>query len=190
MSFVDPDYVYCFANATQLDYWGRVKDDLIGRTVADLVGEQRFQAVVRPRLDLALAGQPVSYETTFDFPTQGNRHVEVTYLPACNDAGDIIGVIVRVHDIHTLKLREEQLQTSVSLLEHKTLEQQRFIHIISHDLREPNRADGWNGGRCPPSAATARCCAWCCKTSSPTASSFRAKGCHPWCRSVPRRSTA
>lgn len=137
MSFVDPGYVYRFVNATYLDYWGRVKEDMIGRTVADLVGEDRFQTMVRPKLDQALAGQPVSYDTTFDFPAQGPRHVEVTYLPARNDAGDIIGVVVRVHDIHTLKLREEQLQTSVSMLEHKTLEQQRFIHIISHDLREP-----------------------------------------------------
>lgn len=146
MAFVDPGHVYRFANATYLEYWGRTRENLLGRTVADVMGAQRFQEEVRSGLDLALAGQQVSFESTFDFPGQGLRHVETTYVPARNDADDIIGVVVRTHDIHTLKLREEQLRTSVSLLQHKTLEQQRFIHIISHDLREPiNSINNFSG---------------------------------------------
>lgn len=137
MAFVDPGHVYRFANATYLEYWGRTKDTLLGRPVAEVMGTPLYAAVARGGLDQALAGQQTSYESTIDFPGQGRRHVETTYVPARNDAGDIIGVVIRTHDIHTLKLREEQLRASVSLLEHKTLEQQRFIHIISHDLREP-----------------------------------------------------
>lgn len=137
MAFVDPGHVYRFANATYLDYWGRTREDLVGRPVAEVMGAPLYEALARGGLDQALAGRQASFESTIDFPGQGPRHVETTYVPARNDAGDIIGVVVRTHDIHTLKLREEQLRASVSLLEHKTLEQQRFIHIISHDLREP-----------------------------------------------------
>ncbi|WP_310566740.1 sensor histidine kinase [Hydrogenophaga sp.] len=137
MAFVDPGHVYRFANATYLDYWGRTREDLVGRPVAEVMGTPQYEALARGGLDQALAGRQASFESTIDFPGQGSRHVETTYVPARNDAGDIIGVVVRTHDIHTLKLREEQLRASVSLLEHKTLEQQRFIHIISHDLREP-----------------------------------------------------
>lgn len=137
MAFVDPGHVYRFANATYLDYWGRTREDLVGRPVAEVMGAPQYEALARGGLDQALAGRQASFESTIDFPGQGPRHVETTYVPARNDAGDIIGVVVRTHDIHTLKLREEQLRASVSLLEHKTLEQQRFIHIISHDLREP-----------------------------------------------------
>jgi signal transduction histidine kinase len=46
-------------------------------------------------------------------------------------------VVVRTHDIDAIKQRKAQLREAVALLEHKTLEQERFIHIISHDLREP-----------------------------------------------------
>jgi light-regulated signal transduction histidine kinase (bacteriophytochrome) len=67
----------------------------------------------------------------------GPRHVDVSYLPALNEAGEVTGVVVRAHDTHSLKQREKELEGTVALLEHKTLEQERFIHIISHDLREP-----------------------------------------------------
>ena len=61
----------------------------------------------------------------------------MTYLPARGAQGGIIGVVVRVHDIQKLKEREDQLRSTVAMLENKTLEQQRFIHLVSHDLREP-----------------------------------------------------
>jgi PAS domain S-box-containing protein len=137
MSFVDKDHVYRYVNNTYLRYWNRKREDIVGKSVLDLMGESVFKTMVRPYLDRALSGQQVDYEAYLDFPGMGSRHVEITYLPAIDDDGTTIGVIVRAHDIHALKTRENQLQQTVAMLEHKTLEQERFIHIISHDLREP-----------------------------------------------------
>jgi len=44
---------------------------------------------------------------------------------------------MRAHDIEALKQNEVRLARTVDLLERKTREQQRFIHMLSHDLREP-----------------------------------------------------
>lgn len=137
MSFVDADYVYRYVNTTYLDYWGRKRENLVGKSVLNLMGESLFKTMIKPYLDQALSGQQVTYEACLDFPAKGSRHVEVTYLPAIDEDGATIGVIVRAHDIHALKMRENQLRETVAMLEHKTLEQERFIHIISHDLREP-----------------------------------------------------
>ena len=101
------------------------------------MGAQQFENTVKPHMDRALAGEDVHYEASIQFPTVGMRHFEVSYLPARNPAGDIIGVVVRAHDVQQRKEREDQLRETVALLEHKTLEQDRFIHIVSHDLREP-----------------------------------------------------
>ncbi|HSX95300.1 MAG TPA: ATP-binding protein [Hydrogenophaga sp.] len=40
-------------------------------------------------------------------------------------------------DVETLRRNEVRLSRTVALLERKTVEQQRFIYMLSHDLREP-----------------------------------------------------
>lgn len=145
-SLVDCHYVYQYVNRTYLDYWGQESSEIIGRTVPDLMGHEQFTRVVKPRLDRAMAGEAISYEAVIDFPRKGKRYLEVFYLPARNDQGQIVGTVVRGHDVTPLKLREQQLRDTVSMLEHKTLEQQRFIHIISHDLKEPvNSINNFSG---------------------------------------------
>ena len=136
-SFVDPDYVYQFVNQAYLHYWQRKPEDIVGRRVVDLAGEAVFQEMIKPRIDRALAGEAVQYETAFSFPHLGVRQVDVSYLPAYSDAGEVLGVVVRVQDIEQRKRREDDLNQALASLQHKTLEQERFIHIISHDLREP-----------------------------------------------------
>lgn len=136
-SFVDTNYTYQFANLAYLDYWGRESSDIVGKTVADLMGQDLFESTIKLPIDRALAGHTEHYEVEIGFPGKGLRHVEVSYIPAHDDLGNVIGVVVRVHDIQFRKERELELERAVELLEHKTLEQDRFIHIISHDLREP-----------------------------------------------------
>jgi signal transduction histidine kinase len=136
-AFVGPDLVYRYVNQCYLDHWNKKPEDIVGRSLVDLIGRDAYQAAVQPHVDKALQGHEVNHESLVDFPVIGPRWMKVTYLPARNNAGDIIGVVIRWHDIHTIRAREATLQDTVNLLEHKALEQQRFIHIVSHDLREP-----------------------------------------------------
>jgi len=137
LSYIGPDYVYRYVNQCYLTYWAKRSEDIVGHRIPDLMGETVFKTMIQPHFDRVLHGEEVSYEAVIDFPGMGQRSMEVTYMPARNDAGQVIGVVVRAHDIHAIRTREVALQATVELLEHKTLEQQRFIHIISHDLREP-----------------------------------------------------
>lgn len=136
ISYIGPDYAYRYVNHRYLTYWKRKESETVGRTVADVMGKALFETTIKPNIDRAMAGEEVAYEVQINFPGVGPRYVEVAYIPARNQDGTI-GVVVRVHDIDTLRQREEQLLNSVTLLEKKTLAQERFIHIVSHDLREP-----------------------------------------------------
>ena len=136
-SYVDRDYTYRFVNQTYLDYWLLARDAIEGRTVAELMGEVMFYAVAKPRLDRAFAGEEVRYEAAFDFPGKGRRFVEIAYVPARDADGTVNGVVVRVHDIDALKQTELQLRSAVALLEEKNVSQERLVHTLSHDLREP-----------------------------------------------------
>jgi PAS domain S-box-containing protein len=136
-SFVDADYTYRYVNARYSLYWGRPREAIEGRPIAALFGEDVFARHVRPRLDRALGGQEVHYQATFEFPALGARHMEVSYMPARAADGRQIGVVARAHDVQALKDVEQSLQQANRLLEERFLAQQRFIHILSHDLREP-----------------------------------------------------
>ena len=137
MTFVDRDYVYRYANQTYLDYFGLRRDEIVGRSISAVLGETFFREVVKRLIDDALAGHPASYERLYDYPARGPLHVVVQYIPSRDVDGEIVGVVVRAQNVQTLKERENQLRASVAQLEAMTLEQQRFIHIVSHDLREP-----------------------------------------------------
>ncbi len=135
--YIDPDYLIQHVNDTYLAYWGGTREDIIGRPIASRVGEAAFRDIIQPQLDRALAGEAVSYTRKTDFPMRGARFVEVALLPVRNARGEIAGAVMRAQDVHETRAREAQLKQTVALLEQRTLEQERFIHIISHDLREP-----------------------------------------------------
>jgi signal transduction histidine kinase len=134
---VDLNYRYRHVNAMYLNYWQKSRDEVEGLTIAELVGENWFVTEVQPKLDRALRGESVTFDTCFDFPVLGTRHTRVTYLPARDKGGGIIGAVVRIEDITDLKQIEWSLRRSLQMLEEKNLALQRFIHILSHDLREP-----------------------------------------------------
>ncbi len=137
VSFVDTRYIYRYVNETYLDYWQRRREDIEGRTVAQLVGREVFDKRLKPLLDRALAGETIGYDATFDYPGRGSRHARVDYLPARSVDGQVFGVVVRAQDVQQQMQRENDLQSSLGKLQEKTVAQQRMLHTLSHDLREP-----------------------------------------------------
>ncbi len=135
--YIDPHYLIQHVNDTFLAYWGSTREQVIGRSMVEHVGEDAFCNIIQPKLDRALAGESVFYTRKTDFPARGTRHVEVALLPVRNASGEIAGAVMRAQDVQETRAREAQLQQTVALLEQRTMEQERFIHIISHDLREP-----------------------------------------------------
>lgn len=136
-SFIDPGYVYRYVNDRYLEYWACGRDQIEGHTMAELIGPDVFEQRVKPMIDKAFGGQRVSWETTVDYPGRGRRHVRATFLPAFDEAGAVHGVVMRVEDVDELMQAQVELRRTVALLEQRNEEQQRFIHMISHDLREP-----------------------------------------------------
>ncbi len=135
-AFLGIDLVYRFVNRTYLGYWQKTGEEIIGKSVCDLMGDETYQRV-KPMLERCLRGETVSYESEFQFPGKGRRYMAVSYIPARNAKDEIIGIVVRVHDIDHLKRTEEHLNASIQQLLEFTDSQQQFIYVLSHDLREP-----------------------------------------------------
>ncbi len=77
-SVVDRHYVYRTVNQLNLELHIQPVDQIVGHTVADLLGEAVFQEIVRPNLDRCFAGETVRYEVWFTYPSGGNRFMDIT----------------------------------------------------------------------------------------------------------------
>ena len=138
-AYIDADGVYRHVNQTFLNYVGATRDEVIGATMKERLGEVTY-SLVGARMERVLAGETVIYQRISQFKAAGRRHMEITLLPVRDPNGLVTGVVMRGRDIQELKNKEIQLGETIARLEKKTLEQERFIHILSHDLREPVNA--------------------------------------------------
>jgi len=109
ISVLDRSYRYLAVNDTYLKHHGLAREVIVGHSVAELLGQTRFDALVKEKLDRCLAGERVHYSDWFDFPTTGRRFVDVTYTPYHDDSGQITGVIVASRDLTDLEQAHQAL---------------------------------------------------------------------------------
>jgi len=112
ISIVGRDYIYRYVNKTYVEVHGLLQDQIVGKHVAELLGKDVFDGLVKPLLDRCLAGEEIKYESLFNFKNAGRRLMLVRYLPLKNRVGEIDGVVVFSRDITDIKSSEEKLLAS------------------------------------------------------------------------------
>ncbi|ACH39942.1 periplasmic substrate-binding sensor histidine kinase response regulator, PBPb, PAS and Hist_Kin_Sens domain-containing [Citrifermentans bemidjiense Bem] len=107
---IDRDYRYRIANRSFLEYRRMSLDEVVGRTVAEVLGEELF-AEVKPQVDECLAGNAVSFEIETESAEQGARSLAVAYNPIEDKSGSIRVACV-ISDQTEKKHLGEQLRQS------------------------------------------------------------------------------
>lgn len=129
ISYVDAGGHYRLNNLTYEKWFGRQRSELDGKHLREVLGEAAY-GVIRPFVEQALAGVPVTYQRELQYLGAGTRWVESNYIPDVDAEGRVRGFVALVRDISDSKRDEEERRR-------RTEFEQQLIGIVSHDLRNP-----------------------------------------------------
>src|SRR5687767_2984413 len=121
ISYIDFEYRYLFANSEYTKWFGYESDSLLGRTMAEVLGDKAFEKLL-PNLNAALAGERRTFESEVPYKVGGTRFIRATYTPDKSPDGVVQGLFVLVTDITEQRNIEESLKQS----------EERYRAFISH----------------------------------------------------------
>jgi two-component system CheB/CheR fusion protein len=116
ISYVDTDARYLWVNESYRSWFGQSPEELRGRHASEVLGEQAFE-VVRPYVERALGGEPVSYDRWLVFKDGAGRFVRASYVPHFDAEGKVRGFVTLVHDMTEIRQAEHALRRSEYLLD-------------------------------------------------------------------------
>ncbi|NQV20378.1 MAG: PAS domain S-box protein, partial [Rhodospirillales bacterium] len=108
IAYSDAQQRYRFANKTCAEWFARPVEEIVGRTISELFGQENEK--VRSRVGRALAGEQLTYVESITHPDNVTRTVQVTYVPHFGAAGSVEGYFTLVEDISELQQAEEALR--------------------------------------------------------------------------------
>ncbi|WP_244639641.1 PAS domain-containing protein [Aureimonas endophytica] len=111
ISHIDRDLRYRFVNRAYETWFSRKHEDVVGKTVAEVVGPVAFEQV-RPRIGAALSGQHLSFEESVVYPDVGLRHVRADFIPKRTPEGEVVGFYGLVQDVTEARQQTERLAES------------------------------------------------------------------------------
>lgn len=129
VAYIDSDRRYRFNNKAYENWFGIKREDIYGKTMAEVLGEEAFKRL-QPYVDAAFSGQKVTYEVEAPYRTGGKRFIRANYAPDIDANGRVKGIFALVEDITDKKQAEEALRKSQANL----AAAQRLAHMGSWEF--------------------------------------------------------
>jgi len=108
---LDREERFLFVNRAYSEFMERAPENIIGRKVAQVVTPEAY-AQIKPALDSALSGNPVSAGRT-QYRSNGERlEIEGRYIPDVDSEGRVIGLIAVHRDVTSERRARESLARS------------------------------------------------------------------------------
>jgi len=110
VSLIDWNFVYRIVNDSYLRAFKLERQAIVGKTMAELLGEDTFLRYAKPHLVRAFNGETVNYESWMDFPANGRRLCSISLHPVSEYDNQIDHVAVDIRDITERKLAVDDRQ--------------------------------------------------------------------------------
>ncbi|WDD36235.1 AAA family ATPase (plasmid) [Nostoc sp. UHCC 0926] len=104
ISYVDANGHYQFVNRTYEVWFRYSRDQILGKSVRELLGEAAYQ-IAEPYINQAQAGQITTYEAEISYPF-GKKYISTTFIPDFSPNAQVKGYYGLVTDISDRKRAE------------------------------------------------------------------------------------
>jgi PAS domain S-box-containing protein len=145
ISRIDAGERYRFVNTAYREWFGLALEQVVGRTVAEVLGPAAYD-VVRPFVLRALAGERVTFEQSIPY-TSGTRDVQVTYTPVGGGRDGFVAMVVDVSERRrvdaALRVSEDRLRelNQVQQLISGELDLQKVVQAVTDVATAMSGAD-------------------------------------------------
>jgi PAS domain S-box-containing protein len=113
-----PDLHYRFVSPAYAEMLACKPEDIVGKTVMEIVGRDAF-AKVRPHIEKVLRGEQVEYEHEVEYQGVGRRFLHGVYTPDVDENRKVVGWIASIVDLTDRKRAEEQRDLLMAEVNHR-----------------------------------------------------------------------
>ncbi|ASC73740.1 multi-sensor signal transduction histidine kinase [Halomicronema hongdechloris C2206] len=111
ISYTDASQHYRFVNHTYEEWFGCRKEDILERSIAEVLGAEAYQRA-RQHIERVLSGETVTYENELPYQGRQPRYVSGKLVPEIDSQGRVHGYYALITDISDLKQAEAALKAS------------------------------------------------------------------------------
>ncbi|MGA9380852.1 MAG: ATP-binding protein, partial [Phormidium sp.] len=106
------NYRYQIINQTYLNWHNKTRSKIIGHTIGEIMGQEVFQTVIKPRIDRCFQGETIDFTGWFTLAGIGPQFLSASYIPYLDADGSISNVLISVRNITPMKQAELALRQS------------------------------------------------------------------------------
>lgn len=138
IAYIDRDLTFQFNNKAYEKWFGRTREEIIGKKIWEVIGEKPYK-IVKHYIEQAISGETVTFEEKLNYPQQREMYIRSTYIPNFSETGHVSGFVVLTSDITQSKSDEEGEKKHMLELAHTS----RMITIgemssqLAHELSQP-----------------------------------------------------
>ena len=130
LAHCDRENRYLFVNRAYAARFGLTPDQVVGRTIPEVVGQRAFAAFEQYTLQV-LAGERMEFEVEIPYEQIGVHFMHCVYAPDVDEVtGRVQGFVAALSDVSERRALEQQLREA-------DRRKDEFLATLAHELRNP-----------------------------------------------------